>query len=148
MSGEESTRSSTGGTGENGKNGKKRVKWCYDENWIKSVDRSKKVKENYIKWRSNEANTKKFLDGIDKKLTSEHYYIRRNDFPYDTPGTHYVMWLQDKWYCNEEFIIPILERKFPSGKVKAYINPPEKQSIVTIPHAHVFVKEKKRCAVQ
>jgi hypothetical protein len=127
--------------------GKKRIVLCRDVEWIKSLNRSKKTNDNYYKWRT-EANVNDFLTKISNKLKSEKYYIRKNNFPYDIPGEHYVMWLQNEWYYNEDFVVSTLEKKFPRGNIKVFLNPVGKQSMPTIPHAHIFLNEKKICTVQ
>ena len=127
--------------------GNKRIVICRDVEWIRSLKRSKNVENKYCKWRTIDANVNDFLTKVSNKLKSEKYYIKKNNFPYDIPDEHYIMWLQNEWYYNDDFIISELEKKFPRGNIKVFMNPAGKQSMPKIPHMHILLN-KKMCTIQ
>ena len=122
-----------------GKKAFKRVKVCYDTDWITSLHRSENTQKKYDDWKDKK-NIDKFMNKIDNKLKSSRYYIHKNNFPYNTENDHYVMWLRDKWYINEDYVVPTVSELFPNKKVTIFENPVEKKSIDAV-HLHLFVEK-------
>ncbi|RIA84416.1 hypothetical protein C1645_878949 [Glomus cerebriforme] len=83
------------------------------------------------------------------KTSSTHYNLRLNDFPYtiDSSISHYVLWSKLPFrdpndYNTKNDIDLFLKENFPGEKEWLFfINPPQIQSIKTIWHGHIFVRD-------
>ncbi|CAG8536700.1 7723_t:CDS:2 [Funneliformis caledonium] len=83
------------------------------------------------------------------KTPSTHYNLRLNDFPYivDSSISHYILWSKLPFENQNEpdvkkEIDSFLKEKFPGEKEWVFfINPPRLQSVKSIWHGHIFVRD-------
>ena len=74
------------------------------------------------------------------------YTIRKNNFPYRVPSkniSHYLLWINPKFmkYYKLSRIKSLIFTYFDERNIiKCYKNPVEKQTVLEIPHYHIFVK--------
>ncbi|CAI2174092.1 5247_t:CDS:2 [Funneliformis geosporum] len=83
------------------------------------------------------------------KTPSTHYNLRLNDFPYivDASISHYILWSKLPFEDQNDpdvrkEIDSFLKEKFPGEKEWVFfINPPRLQSVKSIWHGHIFVRD-------
>ena len=100
-----------------------------------TLPRSKETQACYEKHMANSEACKKFKKTIEKNLSSNEYYIQKNDFPYLVQEgiEHLLFWTKD--ISNALDIIPTL---FDSKLITFWKNRPTNCSIPEIDHVHVF----------
>lgn len=74
---------------------------------------------------------------------SVHWVLDVNAFPYDlAPGIqHLTLWLHPDYSWSPQQITEILQQTLPDREYIIMKNSPQTQSVRSIPHFHIFMKE-------
>lgn len=118
-------------------------------NQVSNLRRNKDQQAVYVKW-INE--TKEVYGTVANYLVKTkiqypegvNYLVLKNDFPYSVdPGIdHILIW--SKKPLAEEQVTEILEDRYGSEtwEWSFFVNPPQWQSVPTLPHTHVFLRKR------
>ena len=66
---------------------------------------------------------------------------RKNDFPYNVPYKHYLLWINPKIHfkVTNNFIMGYIENHFQSKEFICFENLTSNKSILEIRHFHIFL---------
>lgn len=109
---------------------------------VPPLKRTHSIQMLYDEHRRRHPNMHRYI--MDTYLQGQKYCIARNAFPYNVAHNviHYVLWLaKEDDVVNKDNILVHLQTRFPNKPFVWFENVPERKSVPSILHYHIFVKQ-------
>lgn len=103
--------------------------------------RKKEVEEKYLEFRKDKSSDDIVKHIKDNIIKQKLFSIVKNDFPYNVPYDHYLLWINPKINSNIscDFILKYVENYFQNKDFICFENIDCNKSILEIRHFHIFL---------
>lgn len=104
--------------------------------------RTKDTENKYLEFRKDKT-IHDIIFHIKNNIIKKRWFcIVKNDFPYNVPYEHYLLWINPKvnFKVTNDFIMGYIENHFQRKDIICFENLANNKSILEIRHFHIFMK--------